>query len=226
MAPGDTTNVCVKVAVPATANDGDINTATVTATSVGKPTVSGSATVKTIAVTKDTLLVDEDGNSPDVQSYYSTALTTAGVSFSTWDLATDRRCRTGILLAHKNVFWFTGNTYPGPIGPYESELKAFLDGGGNLFLSGQDMLDQAAGTTPFVHDYLHITWDGSETQNDKATACVTGVTGNTVTDGIGQIPLDHSVLGDAFMDRDHAERDGDGCVHRRRRAAGHRSRMR
>ena len=36
-------------------------------------------------------------------------------------------------------------------------------------MSGQDILDQAAGTTPFVHDYLHITWDGTETQNDKAT---------------------------------------------------------
>ena len=33
------------------------------------------------------------------------------------------------------------------------------------------------GTTTFVHDYLHITWDGTETQNDKATANVTGVAG-------------------------------------------------
>ena len=36
-------------------------------------------------------------------------------------------------------------------------------------MSGQDILDQAAGTTAFVHDYLHITWDGTETQNDKST---------------------------------------------------------
>ena len=27
-------------------------------------------------------------------------------------------------------------------------------------MSGQDILDQAAGTTAFVHDYLHIDWDG------------------------------------------------------------------
>ena len=40
-------------------------------------------------------------------------------------------------------------------------------------MSGQDILDQAAGTTPFVHDYLHIDWDGSEVQNDKATVNVT-----------------------------------------------------
>ena len=35
-------------------------------------------------------------------------------------------------------------------------------------MSGQDILDQAAGTTAFVHDYLHIDWDGTEVQNDKA----------------------------------------------------------
>ena len=68
-------------------------------------------------------------------------------------------------------------------------------------MSGQDILDQAAGTTAFVHDYLHITWDGSETQNDKATDAVHGVPGSPVTDGIGAVPLDHNVLGAAFEDR-------------------------
>jgi hypothetical protein len=98
------------------------------------------------------------------------------------------------------VFWFTGNSYPGPLLAYESQLKTFLDGGGNLFVSGQDLLDQAAGTTPFVHDYLHVSWDGSEAQNDKKTNSVTGVTGNPVTDGIGTVPLDLSVLNATFMD--------------------------
>ena len=45
----------------------------------------------------------------------------------------------------------------------------------------------------------HIDWDGSEDQNDLATANVTGVA-TTLTDGIGTIPLDHSVLGAAFED--------------------------
>src|SRR6185503_15843714 len=74
-------------------------------------------------------------------------------------------------------------------------------GGGRLFLNGQDLLDQAAGTTDFVHDYLHIDWDGSETQNDKATDHVTGVAGNPVTGSIGTIDIDHTVLGAAFEDK-------------------------
>jgi uncharacterized repeat protein (TIGR01451 family) len=200
IAAGDSTDVCVKVDVPAGASNGDINTATATATSVGNPGVSASSTLKTIAVTVDTLLVDNDGDAPNVQSYYTAALTAAGVQFSTWDLSADSKLPANYVRAHKNVVWFTGNTYPGPILPYEATLKSFLDGGGRLLLSGQDLLDQAAGTTAFVHDYLHVTWDGSENQNDKATANVHGVTG-TLTDGVGAVPLDHSVLGNSFEDQ-------------------------
>ena len=68
-------------------------------------------------------------------------------------------------------------------------------------MSGQDVLDQAAGTTAFVHDYLHIDWDGTEVQNDKATDAVHSVDGNPVTDGIGAVPLDHSVLNAAYEDQ-------------------------
>jgi hypothetical protein len=163
--------------------------------------VSASASITTSAVVLDTLLVDGDGNAPNVQGAYSTALTSAGVQFATWDLATNSTLPIGLLKAYKNVVWFTGNAYPGPITPYEADLKAFLDGGGRLLMSGQDILDQAAGTTAFVHDYLHITWDGSETQNDKPTTAVHGIALNPVTDGIGAIPLDHTVLGAAFEDR-------------------------
>ena len=97
--------------------------------------------------------------------------------------------------------WFTGNRYPGPITAVRGELKAFLDGGGKLFMSGQDILDQAAGTTAFVHDYLHINWDGTETQNDKPTANVHGGRRDADGNGLGTVPLDHSVLGATFEDQ-------------------------
>jgi len=198
---GGSVNVCVKVSVPAAATDGTSSTSTITATSIGSPTVSASGSITTIAVTVDTLLVDEDGNAPDVNSFYTTALTTAGVAFDTWDLNAKPTLPAKYLAAFKNVVWFTGTSFPGPIMPYEAGLKAYLDGGGHLFLSGQDILDQGAGTTPFVANYLHVTWDGSENQNDKPTATVTGVTGNPVTSGIGAVPLDFSVLGPPFMDQ-------------------------
>jgi uncharacterized repeat protein (TIGR01451 family) len=199
--PGGSADICVTVDVPGGATQGATDTSSIVATSVASPSVSASASITTSAVVLDTLLVDGDGNAPNVQGAYSTALTSAGVQFATWDLATNSTLPIGLLKAYKNVVWFTGNAYPGPITPYEADLKAFLDGGGRLLMSGQDILDQAAGTTAFVHDYLHITWDGSETQNDKPTTAVHGIALNPVTDGIGAIPLDHTVLGAAFEDR-------------------------
>jgi uncharacterized repeat protein (TIGR01451 family) len=201
VAPGGSANACVRVTVPAGTPNAQVDTATVTAKSVASPAATATATIKTIAVAVDTLLVDEDTNAPvDSQPIYAAALTSAGVPFSTWDLSADGDLPANYLRAFKNVVWFTGNSYPGPLLPYEARLKAFLDGGGRLLVSGQDILDQAAGTSAFVHDYLHILWDGSETQNDRPTTVVNGVAG-TLTAGLTAVPLDHSVLGATFEDR-------------------------
>jgi predicted alpha-1,2-mannosidase len=199
--PGDSVDLCVKVGVPASAANGVTSDTTVTATSTTDTSVGATAKLTTIAVSVDTLIVDGDMGGPNVESYYRNALTANGVPYSYWDLSTDPALPLSMLTAHKRVVWFTGNAYPGPIMPYEPELAAFLDGGGRLFMSGQDILDQSAGTTTFVHNYLHINWDGSETQNDKPTANVHGVAGNTVTNGIGVIPLDHSVLSSSYEDQ-------------------------
>jgi uncharacterized repeat protein (TIGR01451 family) len=200
LAGGATADVCVGVEVPAGAADAAVSSATVTATSTGSPTVSASATLDTIAVASATLVVDGDGDGPDVRSYYTDALTAAGASFQSWDLATSPNLPAHYLGSFANVVWYTGNAYPGPILPYESVLAGYLDGGGHLFLSGQDILDQAAGQTSFVSDYLHVDWDGTEAQNDIVTNAVHGVPG-TITAGVGDVPLDVSVLGAAYMDQ-------------------------
>lgn len=199
VASGGTADVCVQVDVPSTGvAEGDSDTTTVTATSEADSSVTASATLTTYAAVDDTLLVDGDGDGPDVSSYYKAAM--GSTPYGYWDLGTNAEIPVGYLTGHKNVVWWTGNAYPGPISPYESELTALLDGGGRLFMSGQDILDQAAGTTSFVHDYLHISWDGSETQNDLQTAYVTGVGGNPVSGSIGQVTIDHSVLGATYED--------------------------
>jgi uncharacterized repeat protein (TIGR01451 family) len=196
---GSSTDVCVKVHVPDATADGTNDTATVTATSAGDSTQSASGTATTIAVAVDTLLVDEDGNAPDTRSYYTAALDANGIQYAVWDLAANSNLPLSYLMSFKNVVWYTGNSYPDPIGLYEAGLKTYLDNGGHLFMSGQDILDQAAGTTSFFSDYIHITWDGSENQNDKPTTAVHGVAA-TLTNGIGAIPIDHSVLNAFYED--------------------------
>jgi uncharacterized repeat protein (TIGR01451 family) len=202
IAAGDSTDVCVRVEVPAGASNDQVGDNTLTVTSAGDPTVSSNAVTHTYAVAAKTLLVDNDNDAPDVSSIYKDALNGAGEAFGSWDLGANPVLPASYLNAHSNVVWFTGASYPAPIAPYERELSGFLDGGGRLFMSGQDILDQSGGTTDFVHNYLHIDWDGSEIQNDKPTSNVAGVTGNPVTDGVGTVPLDLSVLdGAQFSDQ-------------------------
>ncbi len=207
LSAGDTEDVCIRVTPPvaqgARREGGGLpvpDTATVKATSATDSNVKQSVEIVTYPITAEILLVDQDGDIPDVQSYYTAALDSYGAPYDVWDLNTESTLPINILNAHGKVVWFTGNTYPGPLLPYEDQLAAFLDDGGDLFMSGQDILDQAAGTTTFVHDYLHIDWDGSEDQNDKPYASVTGVGGNPVTGSIGTIAIDNSVLGNDFMD--------------------------
>jgi uncharacterized repeat protein (TIGR01451 family) len=199
--PGDTIDFGVKVGVPITATGGLTDTATIKATSSGNPAVSATASIQTIAVTNLALLVDEDGNNPDVDADFIAALKANHISFDKWDLLANATLPVDYLLAHKMVFWYTGTSYPGPILPYESELTTFLNGGGRLFLTGMDILDQSAGTTAFVHDFLHVNWDGTEVQNDVGTTSVTAVITNPVTTGLGTFALDYARIGyDDFSD--------------------------
>ena len=120
-----------------------------------------------------------------------------------WDLAADPNLPRRYLKAHKNVVWFTGNSYPARSRPYEAELKAFLDGGGRLFMSGQDILDQAAG---------HHARSCTTTCTSTGTAPRPRTTRRPRPSRrrrqpghrrphIGTVPLDHTVLGAKFEDQ-------------------------
>lgn len=200
VAPGASTTVCVKVAVPTAAANDARDTEKLTVRSTADPAVTASTTLTTIAVASDNLLVDGDTNAPvDSAPYYKAAM--GSRTYGYWDLAVDAALPQSYLSAHKNVVWWTGNAYPGPVTPYESELASFLDGGGRLLMSGQDILDQAAGTTTFVKSYLHVNWDGTDIQNDRATNTVVAVPSNPVTAGLGTVPLNHAVLGATYEDQ-------------------------
>ena len=201
VASGASTVVCARVAVPAGAADSSTSTATVTATSAADASVSAAGSIKTIAVAVNTLLVDNDTNAPqDSQPVYKAALDSASIQYQVWDLNVDDNLPLNYMKAFKRIVWFTGNSWPQPLGPYEAKLISYLDAGNNLFMTGQDILDQSGGTTTFAHDYLHVNWDGSETQNDKNANSVFGIAG-TLTDGIGEVPLPGTFLGANFENR-------------------------
>ena len=190
LAPGQVLTIGVKIAVPGDATINMSDTATITAVSHTNPAVSSSATLQTKIVVHDILLVDQDGDLPDVNSSYTAALNSAGFAYDTWDLAADPNLPLSYMKGHKVIIWFTGTSFIDPLGPYESHLTDYLNGGGGLFLSGFDVLD-FAGSTPFIPNYLHVAnWDSS-TQNDIPTVSVSGVPNSPIGGGFGTLTLNY-----------------------------------
>jgi uncharacterized repeat protein (TIGR01451 family) len=183
LAPGATQDVCVQVTVPADAAGHDQDAFTLTASPTDTSDASDDATADgtTIAVTNPVALVDDDGHTSgaaDAQAAYKAALDADGVHYDVIDLATDA-LPDGYLTGYNEVYWFAGTSWPSPLAPYETGLKTYLDGGGKLFMSGLDILDQSAGNTPFASTYLHIDWNNA-TDNDLPTAAAHAVAGTPI----------------------------------------------
>jgi uncharacterized repeat protein (TIGR01451 family) len=193
LAPGAVFTFGVKIAVPATATVTMSDTATISAVSQSNPAVNSSATVQTRIVLSKILLVDEDGNAPDVNAYYTAALNSAGATYDVWDLAADPNLPISYMEGHQAIIWFTGTSFQDPLGPYESRLNEFVNNGGNFFLSGFDVLD-FAGSTPFIPNVLHVQNWTSAFQNDVHTVSVTGIPTSPVSSGIGTVPLNYPTI--------------------------------
>ena len=119
------------------------------------------------------LLVDDDDNNPDVQSYYTAPMSELGLDFDVWDtMNTDNEPDLETLRNYDLVIWFTGAEWGGYAGPGETsevELAAWLDEGGVFWLSSQDYLYDR-GLTTFGSSYLGV----SDYDSDVGQTTVTG----------------------------------------------------
>ena len=105
------------------------------------------------------LLVDDDDNAPDVRAYYTEVLDALGFGYDIWDTGnSDNEPDATTLAPYRAVVWFSGDEYGGFAGPGpdgETALGTYLDGGGNLFISGQDYFYDR-GLTTFMSTYLGV----------------------------------------------------------------------
>jgi hypothetical protein len=134
------------------------------------------------------LLVDDDNNAPDTRPYFTAALDAMGLDYAVFDTGGGDGPDLDGLLGYNMVFWFSGDAYGGTAGPNaadEANLAAYLDAGGNLFLSSQDYLYDF-GLTPFGQNYLGIASFSSD--NGGATSIV-GIAGDPIGGGLGPFSL-------------------------------------
>jgi hypothetical protein len=102
------------------------------------------------------LVVDGDGGQ-NYDTYYTTALDQLGKSYQ----RTTSAPSLATLQQYAGVIWLTGNS--GTLTPSDqAALSGYLNGGGRLFISGQD-LGFNIQSSPFYTDYLHARFQADDT---------------------------------------------------------------
>ncbi len=125
------------------------------------------------------ICVDNDGEETygNVEEYFHTAVESLGIIY---DKAYNTSLEMQYLDEYDVVIWFTGSLDSGTVtGSDQTLLGAFLDGGGNLFMSGQD-IGKDIGGTPFYSDYLHAAYN----VDDVNFYGILGIAGDPIGDGL------------------------------------------
>lgn len=138
----------------------------------GVAVVEGATTTLNIALDRaQVLLVDDDGGS-GYETYFEAAIAGAGRSY----LTVTEPPTAATMALFESVVWLTGDDYQTTLTTADmTEIAAYLDGGGRLFMSGQD-IGYDVGTTAFYTNYLHAAY----VQDDVGLGGVLGAATNAV----------------------------------------------
>lgn len=130
------------------------------------------------------LFVDDDGGDSH-EGYMMEALDSVGVLYDVWTHETDGCPPDTIFEQYQSVVWSTGDDYGSLSDPAtldstdEVRLMTYLDNGGSLLLSSQDLLLDH-NPDAFITDYLHVAGHN----DDEGVTSVSGVTDDTVSHGM------------------------------------------
>ena len=157
----------------------------VTATDAADNSATSSVLTFTAAPPSPILFVDDDLGA-GYERFFTAALNANSFTFDTWNVATAGSTPSAANLAlYDAVIWNTGYDYSGAgaglTATEQSAISTYLDGGGRIFISGQDVLYNGV-TATFLQNYLKVT----SFTNDVATAAhtETGVAGSLITNGM------------------------------------------
>jgi len=131
------------------------------------------------------LFVDDDGVGGSYESYFLTALDSVGLTYDVWTYETSGTPTDSLLELYQAVVWNTGPDYGTIANPKtltavdQTRLMTYLDNGGCLFLSSQDLLYDNNPNT-FITNYLHV----AGYTEDGGVHSVSGMSGDTISDGM------------------------------------------
>lgn len=150
------------------------------ALSAGNAEATALASFATFVEQISILLVDDDGGNT-LETYLETALSDTGLTAMTWDADVRGRPGAAELSSYWAVLWTTGSSDCSQFTlSDEANLAAYLDQGGNLYLSSNDFLSAHGSPTAFITGYLHI----SSWNSDAGGFSMAGVAGDPISDGM------------------------------------------
>ncbi len=125
-------------------------------------TVHGDTEVALVTTPAHLILVNND-TLARYERFYTEALDSLGVRYTVWsrsDSATIPYNQFDRLLS-RTAIWYSGDTRSGTVpAPDQTALASFLDRGGNLFLTGQNIAEELRGT-PFLEQTAGCRFDSS-----------------------------------------------------------------
>lgn len=137
------------------------------------------------------LLVDDD-NGKGYEEFYKNALNYwiqlgYNYDYSYWDVYSDGSPTLSLISNYSLLIWFTGDDWSTTLTTIDQEnLVSYLDNGGSLFVSGQDIgfdigtSGLGESSISFIYNYLHTDFLYDDTNDDY----VNGIIGDQISNGI------------------------------------------
>ena len=163
---------------------------TLSAQSGVDPQSSADISFGTFVEAPSILIVDDD-NGGDYETYLETALADTGYGAMIWDAAVRGRPSLAQMSSYGAVLWTTGAGNALYLtSSDEQSMMDYLDAGGNLFLTSAEYLSSRSLPNAFISDYLHVdSWI-----SDNSGFLMTGVAGDPVSDGMALMVLGGPIL--------------------------------
>ena len=141
----------------------------------------GATTVDIEVDAADILLVNDDPKS-EYSKYFTDVFETLNVTYHHWFTA-EKGIPPALAAATETGFpiivWYTGDESDNLLSEdEENSLMAFLDAGGRLFLTGQNIVENLPTSSTLLTNYLQVSHGGNSTQ-----VILAAVEGDPVTDG-------------------------------------------
>jgi subtilisin family serine protease len=148
----------------------------------GNPTTSDIHSFTTLEVSPILFVDDDEGDS--LESHFINALDANEYPYDVWDVfAKGYSPATSDMSDYQVVIWNTGEEYgfetSGLTTNEQTNISGYLDDGGSLFLSGQDILYNGV-SWEFRSNYLHVAAYASDEEVYRAA----GVSGDPISDGM------------------------------------------